>query len=523
MIATESGSAPLTQADQPEAPRPVAEAEVGDLRREKPLTVSKTKTFRNIIYTTLTKGITIVCLLLTSLVVARNLTPKDYGIVGFAGIIIGFLSRFSDMSVGSAVVRRPVLKANDLHTAFTLKLILSSAAFVVALLIAPFARHLFDHPAIGNVIRILALTFLVSTVGFVPQILLMREMNYRALVIPGVTGAAVQCVLAVTLVLCGWSYWAVVIASVGAALSTGIATQLTRRTPIRLRFDWTDAREYLRFGVPLFGTGVLIFLIFNLDNFLVGTSMGSAKLGYYALAFTWGSFICGFLNDTVNSVLMPALAVIQNDAVAMRRWYLKTIDLAALIAAAVNASIFANAHYFLLTFLGKGTPKWLPAATTLQILCVYGILRVVTEVLGPCLIARGETKVMWRANLLIGVVEVALLLLALRTGRIEMIAAAVLAAYACAAIVLMPFLRSEMSIGIGDIVAQIWPVGPAFVAGYLVTALLPGPFGNTIITLAARGLITASVVVLTHGLCTRFRFFQEASRMISPNLARLRA
>ena len=354
-----------------QASRPMADGGFSGLGPEKPLAVSKTKTFRNIIYTTLTKGITIVCLLLTSLVVARNLTPSDYGIVGFAGIIIGFLSRFSDMSVGSAVVRRPVLQAHNLHTAFTLKLILSCGAFVMALLVAPFARHLFDHPAIGNVIRILALTFLLSTVGFVPQILLMREMNYQALVIPGVTGAAVQCVLAVTLVLCGWSYWAVVIASVGAALATGIATQLTRRSPVRFRFDWTDAQEYLRFGIPLFGTGVLIFLIFNLDNFLVGTSMGSAKLGYYALAFTWGSFICGFLNDTVNSVLMPTLAVIQNDPVAMRRWYLKTIDLAALIAAAVNASLFVNAHYFLLTFLGKGTSKWMPAATTLQILCIY--------------------------------------------------------------------------------------------------------------------------------------------------------
>jgi lipopolysaccharide exporter len=487
------------------------------------MTASKSETFRNIVYTGFSKGLTLICLALTSMVLARNLTSSDYGVVGFAGIIIGFLSRFSDMSVGSAVVRRPVLQANNLHTAFTLKLILSCGAFVVALLVAPFARHLFDHPAIGNVIRILALTFLVSTVGFVPQILLMREMNYRALVIPGVTGAAVQCILAVTLVLCGWSYWAVVIASVGAALSTGIATHLTRRTSIRFRFDWTDAQEYLRLGIPLFGTGVLVFLIFNLDNFLVGTSMGSAKLGYYALAFTWGSFICGVLNDTVNSVLMPTLAVIQNDPAAIRRWYLKTIDLAALIAAAVNASIFANVHYFLLTFLGKGTPRWMPAARTLQILCIYGILRVVTEVLGPCLIARGETKVLWRANLLMGVVEVALLTLAVRTGRIEMVAAAVLVAYGCAAIVLMPFLRRELSIGIGDIVAQIWPVGPAFIAGYVVTTLLPGSLGNTIITLAVRGVITASVVVFTHGVCTRFRCFQEVSGMISQNIARVRA
>jgi len=520
MSATVKNSAARTTA---EASRSMVEEERGDSRREKPLTISKAKTFRNIVYATFTKGITLFCLLLTSMVVARNLTPSDYGIVGFAGIIIGFLSRFSDLGLGNAVVRRPVLQARGLQTAFTLKIILSSGAFVAALLIAPFARHLFDHPAIGNVLRILALTFLVSTIGFVPQIVLTREMNYRALVIPGIAGAVAQCVLAVTLVLCGWNYWAVVIANVGATLASGIVLQLVKRVPVRISFDCTDAQEYLRFCVPLFGTGVLIFLIFNLDNVLVGTFMGSTQLGYYALAFTWGSFISVLLNDTVNSVLIPSLAVIQSDSIAMRRWYLKTIDLITLIAAAVNTALLANAHYFLLTFLGKGTNKWIPAVRSLQILCIYGILRAVTEVLAPCLMARGETKVMWRANLLIGVVEVALLTLALRAGKIEVVAVAVLVAYSLAAIILLPFLRRELSIGIGDIVARIWPVGPALVVGSIVTTFLPVALGINLFTLFVRGLLTASVVVLTHGLCTRFRCFHEAGGMISQNLARVRA
>ena len=162
------------------------------------MSVPKARTFRNIIYTSLGKGLTLFCVALTSMVVARNLAPSDYGVIGFANIIIGFLSRFSDMGVGSAVIRRPQLHPHNLQTAFTLKIVLSFGAFVADLLVAPFAQHFFDHPATGNVIRILALNFLVSTVGFMPQVMLTREMNYRALVIPGVAGAAVQCILAVT-------------------------------------------------------------------------------------------------------------------------------------------------------------------------------------------------------------------------------------------------------------------------------------------------------------------------------------
>ena len=487
------------------------------------MTVSKVKTFRNIVYASFAKGITLFCIALTSLVVARNLTPADYGVVGFAGIIIGFLSHFSDMGVGSAVIRRPVLHLHNLQTAFTLKIILSSGAFVVALLIAPFARHLFDHPATGNVIRILALNFLVSTIGFLPLVMLTREMNYRALVIPGVASAAVQCVLAVTLVLHGWSYWAVIAANVGATLAGGIAMQLTKRIPIGFRFNQADMREYLRFGAPLLGTGVLVFGLFNLDNLLVGASMGSAQLGYYALAFTWGSFICGLLYDTVNNVLFPAFSAIQHDPVAVRRWYLKTVDLVAFVAVVANTALFVNAPFFLVTFLGKGTDKWLPATMALRILCLYGIVRAVTEPLGNCLLARGRTRTMLHANILAGTLELVLLLLALRSGRIEVVALAVLVAYASQAVVYLPFLRREFSIGFGDIVARIWPTIPALVIGYLITSLLPSSFGGTFFTLAIRGLFTASVVALTHGLFSRFRCFHEAGGMISQNFARASA
>ncbi|MGB9067706.1 MAG: lipopolysaccharide biosynthesis protein [Candidatus Acidiferrales bacterium] len=487
------------------------------------MTISKAKTFRNVIYTSLTKGATLVCIAVTSSVVARNLSPSDYGVVGFATIIIGFLAHFSDVGVASAAIRRPTLDRRSLRTAFTLKIVLSSGAFAVALLIAPFAHHFFEHPATGNVIRILALNFLVSTIGFMPLVVLTREQNYRALVIPGVASAVARCILAVTLILFGWKYWAVVLADVGANLAGCVAIQAAKKMPIRFQFDWTDVREYLRIGLPLLGNGVLVFLVFNMDNFLVGSRMGSAKLGYYALAFAWGSFICGLLSDTVNNVMLPTFSAIQDDTSAMRRWYLKTVDMVGFVAVVANTALLANTHFFLITFLGKGTDKWLPAATALKILCLYGILRVITEPLGNCIVARGRTRMLLDAAALAGAVELVLILLVLRTGRIGLVAAAVLIAYVTQAIIYLPYLRREFSISFADLVAQLWPMIPALVGGFAITAFLPDSLGGTIYTLACRGLFTALVVAVIHGLCTRFRCFQEASGMISQSLARVRA
>jgi lipopolysaccharide exporter len=483
------------------------------------MSLSKAQTFRNIIYASFGKGLTLVCVAVTSLVVARNLTSADYGVVGFAGIIIGFLSQFSDLGVANAVIRRPEVRPHDLETAFTLKIGLAICAFAVAFLIAPFSHHFFDHPATGNVIRILALTFLVSTVGFLPQVLLTRELNYRALAIAGIAGAVAQCILTIVLVLKGWSYWAVVIANVGATLVTGISSEMIRKVPIRLHFDWAVAREFLRFGIPLFGSGVIVFIIFNLDNFLVGASMGSARLGYYAIAFTWGSFICGILTATVNNVLFPAFSAIQNDPAAIRRWYLKTVDLVAFIAVVANATLLANAQWFLVTLLGKGSTKWVPAVMSLKILCVYGIIRAIVAPLAPCLMACDRTKALLHAALLAGVVELALLMLALRSARIELVACSVLIAYASQMVVYLPFLRKEFSVSLGNIAGTVWPIVPALGTAWLATSLLPAWFGSTVLTLGLRGLFTAAVAGLTHGLFSRFRCFNEMRGMVLQNLA----
>jgi lipopolysaccharide exporter len=219
-------------------------------------------------------------------------------------------------------------------------------------------------------------------------------------------------------------------------------------------------------------------------------------------------------------VLFPAFSAIQHDPVAVRRWYLKTVDLVAFIAVVANTALLANAHFFLVTLLGKGTGKWLPAVLSLQILCVYGILRAVTEPLGPCLMACGQTKTLLQASLLAGGIELALLVLALRSGRIEMVACAVFIAYVSQALIYLPALRNKFSVDLGSIVARLWPIIPALGAGWWITTLLPSSFGGTVVTLGIRGLFTASVVGLTHGLFSRFRCFHEMRGMIWQNFAR---
>ncbi len=149
------------------------------------MTISKAKTFSNILYTTFGKGATMACAFVASSVVARNLSPSDYGVVGFASIVVSFIAHFSDLGVGTAVIRSPEVNDRQLSTAFILKLCLGVGAFIAVWMVAPFAHYFFEHPQTGNVLRLMAVNFLISTIGFLSGTILAREMNYRALIVPG--------------------------------------------------------------------------------------------------------------------------------------------------------------------------------------------------------------------------------------------------------------------------------------------------------------------------------------------------
>jgi hypothetical protein len=135
----------------------------------------------------------------------------------------------------------------------------------------------------------------------------------------------------------------------------------------------------------------------------------------------------------------------------------------------------------------------------------------------------GQTGLLLRANTLAGIVEVLLILSVLRSGRIDLVAGSVLIAYATQAIVYLPYVHRSMGITAREMALLLWPIIPALVGGYAITQLIPNSIGGTILTLAGRGIFTMVVAALIHGLCTRFRCLQEASGMISQNLARLRA
>ena len=174
----------------------------------------KLKAISGVVYNSSVKIATFVLRIGSSIILAQNLTASDYGVVGFAMVIIGFLSRVNDLGIGSAIIQKAEIDNKSLYTAFSLKLFLEILICIFCIILAPNARFFFDHPDIVTVIRVLAIIFFISSFSFLPEVILTRGLEYKKLSMANIFSATARSIISIGLVLSGFKYWSLVWAEI---------------------------------------------------------------------------------------------------------------------------------------------------------------------------------------------------------------------------------------------------------------------------------------------------------------------
>jgi len=185
---------------------------------------------------------------------------------------------------------------------------------------------------------------------------------------------------------------------------------------------------------------------------LVGAVLGAESLGYFSLALDWGTKVPTLLSITVLSVLFPAYSKIRDDKEKLEKTYLDSLHYVAFISILVNVTLLCISEDFLRTVLGGGTDKWMPALTSFRILCIYGIVRAVLEPIGNVIVALGDSRVLFKANVIAAGIQLVFLFPVLKFYNIEGVALLVLFSYATQYLVYLPLLNNKLKIS----TANIW-------------------------------------------------------------------
>lgn len=450
-----------------------------------------------------------------SIILGRCLLASDYGIVSFAFIFINFMGNFADFGIGSALIQRKELDESALYTAFTLKCILGGAALVLTFALSALAPLFFDNPQIVVIIRLLSLYFLITIISFLPISLLTKAMDFKKISIAEITLSLVNSLLAIILALSGYGYWSIVVAFLCANVVSSAMLYIFKPVALRLRLDGKIVREFVSFGGYLFLSGLLVFFTFNLDNFVIGTINGSNDLGYYAIAYNWGSMVCVIMYMVVLRVVFPLMVKLQDEGSQIRNAYLKTVEYSGYLVILVNILLYSVSKEFLVCILGQNTDKWLPALTSLRILCFYGILRGLLEPIGQVIIAKGDTKILFKANIVATLFEAATVYPALKYYGIEGVASIVTIAYLLQYLIFYSYLKNQLQIRIADIAKAVWPSLCAALPMVILYPFIAEYQEGSVVLFLAKASAMAALYVVTLGILTRWELFKLVGGLLA--------
>lgn len=474
----------------------------------------KAKTVVNLSYNLLTRVLVFILSSATGIILARNLSSSDYGIVGFAMIFMGFLGQFSDLGVTSSAIQKETLLENELYTAFTLKIALGLLLFFMSFIFADLSQWAFDNPAVKIVVIVLAIGFLIDCLGFLSRTTLTRELKFKRLTIPQIGSQIAASAVAITTVYLGFRYWSIVFADLATSVATVAIVFALCPVPLKFKWDPESARKLLKFGSNLFFAGLMTFALFNADNFVIGAVGGAAVLGFYSIAFNWGTKATNLIAQAIHKILLSTFSRVQNDAERLRRGYLTILEYVGFAAILANTLLLIASKDLLVLVLGAGTGKWLPALVALDIFCLYGTIRAILEPVGSVIIAIGRPALLFKSNAIVTTLQLACLYPALRYFGIAGVAVVVTVSYAAQFFIYFPALRKELGIAFS---AAFRAVRPALLSG-LVLAAFGLAFDRFVATswlsLAAKLTLGPCLYLVTYGLVTRWRMIKEAREII---------
>lgn len=301
-------------------------------------------------------------------VLTRLLTPADFGVVTAALVVINFSLNFSQVGLGPALVQRPTLQPRHISTAFVASTLFG---FIVAATIwfaAPLVAQFFRMDHLTPVVRALAIIFIISGVGVVPESLLQRDLRFRFIANRHVLTYAVSWLgVGVGLALLGWGSWSLVVAQVTqVTLSTAILLHAAPPS-LRARPTWASFIELLEYGLGQSITRMGIIVANQADNLVVGRWLGAVALGLYSRAYQLIQVPTGLLADVLDKVLFPTMARVQNDPKRLASAYLR--GTAALVLLTLPLGVVAALLAPELVAVAFGS-RWLALVPPFQVLAL---------------------------------------------------------------------------------------------------------------------------------------------------------
>lgn len=357
-------------------------------------------------------------LFISNLVLARLLSPDDFGCIGMLMVFISVSDAIIDGGFGSALIQKKAPTQADYSTIFYWNLILSLFLYLVLYLAAPSIATFYDIALLGNVLKVQGLILIINAFVLIQQNILRKQVAFKKLAKINLTAIIIGTGTGIVFAYQGFGVWSLVIKSLVTGVVQCVIYWLSSRWRPQWVFSWVSFRGLFKFGGFMFLNGISCNLYYNLLSLIIGKSFLASELGYYTQAKKLQDIPRNTLSATITGVTFPVFSEIQKDLPRLRQVESKCMKSVAFINFPLMILLMVIAQpLFILLF----TDKWIHAVPYFQILCLSGLATTFFELNTNIIKSLGKSKLTFAIETVIRIIGIVFVVTGVNWGVIGML------------------------------------------------------------------------------------------------------
>lgn len=326
----------------------------------------RSKALRGVLWSAIDKAGVKAVAFIVSIVIARILSPADYGVIGMILVFIVVANIFIDSGMSQALVQRKNRSAADMATAFYFNIAISVICYIILFFCAPAIANFYSVPMLVPILRVLGLNIIIAAFATVQRANLLAKLDFKTIAVVNICSVTVSGIVGIWMAYTGYGVWALVGQQMSSMLTSSCVFWLFGRWHPTAPFSKESFRILWNFGSKLLATGLVSTIIREINSVAIGRIYRSEELGYYTRAVQTSDMVAITTNEVINAVTFPVLSSLQDNREQMVSVYSRMLGMTAFFIFPIMTGLAVIAKPFISVLL---TDKWLPAVVLLQWLC----------------------------------------------------------------------------------------------------------------------------------------------------------
>ena len=337
-----------------------------------------------------------------TLILARLLSPAEYGLFGMAMAVIATMELFQQFGLGAAIVQKQNLSKQQVNAMFWIAVVPGFILFLLTFIIGDLIASFYNEPKLLWLVRALGLMFFLNALGVVPNSLLSKAIDFRRRSIAESLAVTISVLVSVSLAYWNFGVWALVGGHLVRFIIRNVGLCVLCRWRPTFDVSFHGVKDILNFGLRVSGANAVKVFSGFINAMIIGKVLGSSALGLYSMANAVGTNpLHKVFTNVLSQVSFPIFSKLQNDEGELRKYFLKITKYLAMVALPSQIGLALVGHDLIYVMLSE---KWLPILEVFQVFCINGIFYIVYLPMTPILTARGKSSIVLRFQIFSAVV-----------------------------------------------------------------------------------------------------------------------